>query len=66
MKEWKHFQEEAAKRDHRKIGRVRIVYVGFQRTIYHYLFKSHVLYQLSSVKLRPAYSNYIMINRNNL
>ena len=22
MKEWKHFQEEAAKRDHRKIGRV--------------------------------------------
>ncbi len=23
MKEWKHFQEEAAKRDHRKIGRVR-------------------------------------------
>ncbi len=24
MKEWRHFQEEAAKRDHRKIGRVRI------------------------------------------
>lgn len=23
MKEWKTFQEEAAKRDHRKIGRVR-------------------------------------------
>ena len=23
LKEWKHFQEEAAKRDHRKIGRVR-------------------------------------------
>ncbi len=23
MKEWRHFQEEAAKRDHRKIGRVR-------------------------------------------
>ena len=23
MKEWKQFQEEAAKRDHRKIGRVR-------------------------------------------
>lgn len=22
LKEWKHFQEEAAKRDHRKIGRV--------------------------------------------
>ena len=24
MKEWKQFQEEAAKRDHRKIGRVSI------------------------------------------
>lgn len=23
LKEWKHFQEEAAKRDHRKIGKVR-------------------------------------------
>ncbi len=23
MKEWKQFQEEAAKRDHRKLGRVR-------------------------------------------
>lgn len=23
LKEWKHFQEEAAKRDHRKIGRCR-------------------------------------------
>ena len=22
LKEWKHFQEEAAKRDHRKLGRV--------------------------------------------
>lgn len=25
MKEWEKFQEEAAKRDHRKIGRVSIV-----------------------------------------
>lgn len=24
LKEWKHFQEEAAKRDHRKIGKVGI------------------------------------------
>lgn len=26
LKEWKHFQEEAAKRDHRKIGRVPVGY----------------------------------------
>lgn len=26
MKEWQHFQEEAAKRDHRKIGKVNVLF----------------------------------------
>ena len=28
LKEWKHFQEEAAKRDHRKLGRVSACLLG--------------------------------------
>lgn len=32
MKDWKKFQEEAAKRDHRKIGRVLVVIIhNYQR-----------------------------------
>ena len=41
MKEWKHFQEEAAKRDHRKIGRVNALV--FLLCLVGYLYSREVL-----------------------
>lgn len=34
MKEWKKFQEEAAKRDHRKLGRVGLLLTLMNNTTY--------------------------------
>ena len=67
LKEWKHFQEEAAKRDHRKLGRVsessfiaKSVYLDVESITEYVLFwplsisPSSVLYDSLSLSLSPS------------
>nr|XP_006811408.1 PREDICTED: threonine--tRNA ligase, cytoplasmic-like [Saccoglossus kowalevskii] len=58
LKEWKHFQEEAAKRDHRKIGRDQELY------FFHELSPGSCFFHPKGAHIYNTLINYIKVSQN--